>query len=254
MTRILKSRYKNFKKTGVRFNARRTKLKLTLNKLNLRLWNNLEFKQGHKKSQHPKYNDTLWRLNFKNKQEIKAFYGTITESAYKKLIIQSKSLTNSSPILKKDGTLSPLKQTKFPLISSLETRLDIVVFRLNWAISVYHAKQLISHGHILVNGNKMKIPSYILKPNDLIQVSNNLQSRKLIKKSIINKLSRINSIIELIYFKRNSYYLGNITKLKHKFEYWLFLPLNLEVDYLTMSAILVSKDVSTPILFPFYKP
>ena len=252
MTRILKSRYKKFNKTGIRFNARRTKLKLTLNKLNLKLWNNLEWKKAHIKSKHPKYNDTLWRQNFKNKQDIKAVYGGITELAYRSLVAKSKSKTSLQNLDSLNESKYLTKQIKkMPLICSLETKLDIVVFKLNWATSIYHAKQLISHGHILINGKKMKIPSYILKPNDLIQVSNHPKSRRLIKKAIIYKLSRINSILELIYFKRK---LGSLSNLKSKFEYWLNLPLNLEVDYMTMSATLVFRDVSTPILFPFFKP
>lgn len=86
-------------------------------------------------------------------------------------------------------------------------------------MSIYHAKQLINHGHILVNGRKVKTPSYLLRPNDTVQVSSNPESRKLIKHIVIKKLSRINSIINLIYFKRLPYYLGGINNLKNKFEY-----------------------------------
>lgn len=254
MTRILKSRYKEFKKTGVRFNARRSKLKLTLNKLNLRLWNNLEFKKNHKKSRHPKFNDTLWKLNFKNKQEIKAFYGGISELTYQRLNKKTKglALTRSNGFGQLEHSASHRTSARV-LLNLFETRLDVVVFKLNWAMSIYHAKQLINHGHIQVNGKKIKTPSYILRPNDLIQVSSNPQSRKLIKKIVIRKLARINSIIELIYFKRVPYFLGGIANLKNKFEYWLFLPLSLEVDYLTMSATLVLNNTSAPILFPFAK-
>ena len=223
MTKILKSRYKEFKKTGVRFNARRAKIKLTLNKLNLRLWNNLEFKKQHKKSRHPKYKDTLWRLTFKSKQEIKSFYGGISESTFQKY--------------KKKN-----KRTKNLLINIFETRLDVIVFKLNWAMSIYHAKQLINHGYILINGKVVKTPSYILQPNDLIKIADNIETKNLIKHIIIKKLSRINSIINLIYFKRLPYFLGGISNLKNKIEYWLILPLNLEVDYYTMSATLIFNN------------
>lgn len=232
MTKIVKSRYKELKKTGVRFNARRAKIRLTLNKLNLRLWNNLEFKKQHKKSRHPKFNDTLWRLTFKSKQEIKAFYGSISESTFQRI---NNKLKGSS--LSSEGY-----NNKAMLINILETRLDVIVFKLNWAMSIYHAKQLINQGHICVNGKKVKIPSYLLKPNDIVQVSPYPESRKLIKGFVIKKLSRINSIINLIYFKRIPYYLGGITNLKNKFEYWLFLPLSFEVDYYTMSATLVFNN------------
>ena len=244
MTKILKSRYKEFKKTGVRFNARRSKLKFTLNKRNLRIWNSMEFKKAHKRSRHPKFNDTLWRLNFKNKQEIKAFYGGISELTYQRLNknINKSAFTHSN--------LGSLKKSPSQLIGIFETRLDVVVFKLHWALSIYHAKQLISHGHIQVNGKKIKTPSYILRPNDLIQVSSNPQSRRFIRKIVIKKLAKINAIINLIYFRRLPFYLGGITNLKNKFEYWLFLPLSLEVDYLTMSATLVLNNASTPVSFP----
>ena len=202
----------------------------------------MEFKKMHKKSRHPKFKETLWRLNFKNKQEIKAFYGGISELTYQKF---NKKITRT--------TLGQQKRSLNQLISLFETRLDVVVFKLNWAMSIYHAKQLISHGHIQVNGQKIKTPSYILRPNDLIQVASNPQSRKLIKNFVVKRLARINSIIEIIYFKRIPYFLGGIANLKNKFEYWLFLPLSLEVDYFTMSATLVSNNPSAPILFPFAK-
>ncbi|USN53910.1 MAG: 30S ribosomal protein S4 [Candidatus Nomurabacteria bacterium] len=59
------------------------------------------------------------------------------------------------------------------LLQLLETRLDNVVFRLGFAPSRDTARQLISHGHFLVNGRKLTIPSYEVKVNDLISVHEN---------------------------------------------------------------------------------
>ncbi|MFC1700669.1 30S ribosomal protein S4 [Patescibacteria group bacterium] len=56
------------------------------------------------------------------------------------------------------------------LLSMLERRLDNVVFRLGWACSRRLSRQLISHGHILVNNRKVNIPSYQVRKDDLIQI------------------------------------------------------------------------------------
>jgi len=63
------------------------------------------------------------------------------------------------------------------LVSKLESRLDNVVFRLGWANSRGLARQLVNHGHILVNGKKAGIPSYQVKKGDLIQIKE--RSKKL---------------------------------------------------------------------------
>jgi small subunit ribosomal protein S4 len=57
------------------------------------------------------------------------------------------------------------------LIVALESRLDNVVFRANWAPSAIGARQLVSHGHISVNGKKVNIASYEVQPNDVIEIS-----------------------------------------------------------------------------------
>ena len=52
----------------------------------------------------------------------------------------------------------------------LESRLDNVVYRLGFAASRSQARQLVNHGHFLVNGRPVNIPSYLLKPGDIVQV------------------------------------------------------------------------------------
>jgi small subunit ribosomal protein S4 len=57
------------------------------------------------------------------------------------------------------------------LIINLESRLDNVVFRLNWAPSTIGARQMVSHGHIFVNGKKVNLPAYEVVPGDVIEIS-----------------------------------------------------------------------------------
>lgn len=57
------------------------------------------------------------------------------------------------------------------LITILESRLDNVVFRMGLALTRRESRQLVSHGHFLVNGKKVDIPSYRVKPGDTIELS-----------------------------------------------------------------------------------
>jgi small subunit ribosomal protein S4 len=56
------------------------------------------------------------------------------------------------------------------LLNSLERRLDNVVYRMGFGTSRNQARQLVRHGHLTVNGRKVNIPSYEVKPNDVIEV------------------------------------------------------------------------------------
>lgn len=82
------------------------------------------------------------------KQRLKGFYGNISE----------KQLYN---YIQKDNT---------NFVPHLERRLDIVLFRMKFAVSVFQARQMINHKHILVNNKILNIPSYLLLPGDIITV------------------------------------------------------------------------------------
>ena len=61
------------------------------------------------------------------------------------------------------------------LLIMLESRLDNVVFRLGFAVSRPQARQLVSHGHLAVNGRKVDVPSYLVQPGDVVAVRSNSQ-------------------------------------------------------------------------------
>ena len=65
------------------------------------------------------------------------------------------------------------------LLMLLEMRLDNVVYRLGYGASRNEARQLVTHGHFLVNGKKVDIPSYLVKPGDVITVKS--KSAKYVK-------------------------------------------------------------------------
>ena len=64
------------------------------------------------------------------------------------------------------------------LVMLLESRLDNVVYRMRFASSRAQARQIISHGHVLVNGKRVTIPSYMLKESDIVEIKE--ESRKML--------------------------------------------------------------------------
>ena len=66
----------------------------------------------------------------------------------------------------------------------LERRLDNVVYRLRFASSRSQARQIVTHGHIRVNGKKINIPSYLIKANDEISIAEKSRSMTLVKDSL----------------------------------------------------------------------
>lgn len=93
-----------------------------------------------------------YKVQLREKQKVKRFYGVgekqFRNSFYKSA--QQKGITGDN------------------LLRTLELRLDNIVYRMNFASSRTHARQLIRHGHITVNKKKVSIPSYILRADDEI--------------------------------------------------------------------------------------
>jgi small subunit ribosomal protein S4 len=76
------------------------------------------------------------------------------------------------------------------MLQILETRLDNVVFHLGFATSRASARQMVTHGHLKVNGRKVNIPSYALKVNDTLEVRESNVSRQLATKNLELSTSR----------------------------------------------------------------
>jgi small subunit ribosomal protein S4 len=76
------------------------------------------------------------------------------------------------------------------MLQILETRLDNVVYHLGFANTRAAARQLVSHGHVQVNGRKVNVPSFALKVNDVITVKNTNVSRQLATKNLESATSR----------------------------------------------------------------
>ena len=77
------------------------------------------------------------------------------------------------------------------LLSILETRLDNVVYRLGYAMSRAEARQLVRHGHFTVNGQKVNIPSYLVKVGSVIELKDKSRSLDKFKRSLEANASRV---------------------------------------------------------------
>ena len=123
---------------------------------------------GPKKSLKPKqkFIEETYLERLVEKQRLRFNYG-ITERQLLKYIREARRRKGS---------------TGEVLLQLLETRLDNIVFRLGFAPTIAAARQLVSHGHILVNQKKVNIPSYFCKLKDVITVCET--SKELIKKSL----------------------------------------------------------------------
>ena len=77
------------------------------------------------------------------------------------------------------------------LLQILETRLDNVIFRLGLANTRREARQIVNHGHILVNGKKVNIPSYLVKQGDVITVKEKSRGSERMKEIVEVNASRL---------------------------------------------------------------
>lgn len=83
------------------------------------------------------------------------------------------------------GKASKIKgKTGESFLRFLEVRLDNIVRRLGFAVSIKTARQLVSHGHIKVNGRTVKAASYIVKPNDVVTIRKKLADKTLVKQGL----------------------------------------------------------------------
>ncbi len=89
------------------------------------------------------------------KQKLKGYYGNISEKQFKNIYYEA---------IRRTG------DTSEHLVGLLESRLDAIVYRAKFVPTVFAARQIVNHGHILVNGKRVNIASYRCKPGDVVSV------------------------------------------------------------------------------------
>jgi small subunit ribosomal protein S4 len=108
-------------------------------------------------------------LHLRAKQRLKSHYGRINEKQFRNIFKEAS---------RRKGN------TGENFIGLLESRLDAAIYRITVASSIFAARQMVSHGHVLVNGKRVNIPSYTLKINDKIEIKQASRQLPVIAESI----------------------------------------------------------------------
>ncbi|WP_334149269.1 30S ribosomal protein S4 [Hyphomicrobium sp.] len=103
------------------------------------------------------------------KQKLKGYYGNISERQFFRLYDEATRLKGS---------------TSEHLIGLLERRLDAIVYRAKFVPTVFAARQFVSHGHVTVNGRRVTIPSYRVRINDVIEVTEKARQLPLVLEAL----------------------------------------------------------------------
>lgn len=132
-------------------------------------------KQSNKNPKKGRKKQSEYGLQLNEKQKVKFIYGLLEKQFHKYYVMATK----------RQGITGEM------LLQILESRLDNVVFRLGLANTRREARQIVNHGHITVNGNKVDIPSYLVKPGDVISVREKSRSSVRIKEIVEDNAKRV---------------------------------------------------------------
>ena len=143
-------------------------------------------KRPYKPGQHGqdrKAKASNYSIQLNEKQKVKFTYG-LNEKQFRLLF-------------NKAGKMQGIHGENF--LRLLESRLDNIVYRMGLSRTRRGARQIVNHGHILVNDKKVDIPSYMVKPDDVISVKESSKDHKAIKEA----LEAINNTVEFVTFDKN---------------------------------------------------
>ena len=114
----------------------------------------------------------------KEKQKVRFMYG-VNERQFKKTFAEA-------------AKMQGIHGTNF--LRLLESRLDNLVYRIGFAATRRGARQLVNHGHVTVNGKKVNIPSYRVKPGDVISIKEDHKNLKVVAESLAKVSKRVEFI------------------------------------------------------------
>lgn len=103
------------------------------------------------------------------KQKLKGYYGNISEKQFHRYYEEAARLRGD---------------TGENLIGLLERRLDAVVYRAKFVPTVFAARQFVNHGHVTVNGRRVNIPSYLVRPGDVVEVKESSRQLTIVLEAI----------------------------------------------------------------------
>ncbi len=95
-------------------------------------------------------------VQLRAKQKLRGYYANIGERQFRKIYAEASRLRGDTGAL---------------LIGLLERRLDALIYRAKLVPTVFSSRQVVSHGHVMVNGKRVTIPSYRVEPGDLVELT-----------------------------------------------------------------------------------
>jgi len=145
------------------------------------------------------------------KQRLRAYYG-VMEKQFKNYAIKA---------------INSKEKTGYALIKSLECRLDNITYRLGFATSIRQARQMVVHGHILVNGRKVDRPSFNINIGDTVALSEKSQKNELFKETFISNFLNSYPYLE----KNEKDFSGKLIRLPQRDEVPIEIDDTLVVEY-----------------------
>jgi small subunit ribosomal protein S4 len=121
-------------------------------------------------------------VRLREKQKLKRFYGVFERQFRRLFAVASRSPENTGEVM----------------LTLMERRLDNVVHRLGWASSRKAARQLVSHGHVNLNGRKCDVPSLLVRPGDVVAVKERPRAMQLVRLALQEKPTPIPEYMEMV--------------------------------------------------------
>ena len=128
-------------------------------------------------------------VHLQAKQKLKGYYGNITEKQFRRTFEEA---------ARQKGNTGEL------LIGLLERRLDAVVYRAKFVPTVFAARQFVNHGHVLVNGQRVTIPSYRVKEGDVVEVRERAKQMALVLEAAQSAERDVPDYIEVDFSKMSA--------------------------------------------------
>lgn len=194
--------------TGPKHKLARREAVNILDKQSQSLQRRLNVLPGEMKGRKFKKRLSEYGVQLREKQKAKAIYG-ILEKQFSNLV---------KTVEAKKG------ETHEMLISLLETRLDNLVYRLGFAKTRAMARQLVSHGHIKINGKKVNVPSYAVKVENIVSLAPNIQKNPQVLQAIEEKT-------EMLPFIKREGISGKLIRMPKREDVHLPFDLQLIVEY-----------------------
>lgn len=169
-------------------------------------------KRNYAPGQHGKRRGKLteYGIQLQEKQKVRFTYG-VSEKQFTK-------------IFEAAGKLPGKHGDNFLML--LESRLDNLVYRLGFAATRKQARQLVAHGHITVNGKKLDIPSYLVKPGETISLKEGSRGLQIVKDALEATISRK----DYVSFDENTM-IGTFVRYPERDEFLPEIHENLIVEY-----------------------